>query len=250
MSVTASQAHPGPSRRYAHSVTATALLPDVGVVEKGGPAEERESLIKSKERVKAHGEVFTPAHMVNQMLDLVSEDLETGPGFVDKTFLEPATGDGNFLVAILGRKLAAVEARLPAEVWERESLFALASVYGIELLADNHADAQATMLAIFLAWHRDHGADVSEATDLYQAARFLIAANIQRGNTLTGEAPDGSEIEFSWWNRTPENLVVREPFTFNSLRDDAPEPDLFAAFDEPVTYPPCPIARVFTEEVQ
>ena len=72
-------------------------------------AEER--IVKSRLRVKAHGEVFTPRHMVDRMLDLVSDELETGPDFVDKTFLEPAAGEGNFLVAILRRKLKAIETR-------------------------------------------------------------------------------------------------------------------------------------------
>lgn len=230
-------------------VTATALLYDA-VEGDGERGEECESLIKSKARVKAHGEVFTPAHMVNQMLDLVSEELETGPNFVDATFLEPAAGDGNFLVAILGRKLAAVGARLPSDVWERESLFALASIYGIELLEDNHADAQSSMLGLFLAWNKEHGSNVSERTGLYRAAKFLVATNIRRGNTLTGVEPDGSEIEFSWWHRTPDSLVIREPFTFNSLRADSRGVDLFAAVDEPVVYPPCRIDRVFAEEAQ
>lgn len=230
-------------------MTATALLPHV-VAGDGERSEECESLIKSRKRVKAHGEVFTPAHMVNRMLDLVSEELETGPDFVDATFLEPAAGDGNFLVAILGRKLAAVETRLTSQVWERESLFALASIYGIELLEDNHADAQATMLDLFLAWHKEHGTSVSERTNLYRAAKFLIATNIRRGDTVNGKEPDGSEIEFSWWRRTPGNLVIREPFTFNSLRPRVHAVDLFAALDEPAVYAPCRIDRVFAEEAQ
>src|SRR5690606_33573042 len=85
---------------------------------------ETEQLIKSRERVKAHGEVFTPRHMVNQMLDLVSPELETGPRFVDKTFFEPSAGDGNFLIAILRRKLHAIEKRYQKEFWPTESLFA------------------------------------------------------------------------------------------------------------------------------
>lgn len=48
-----------------------------------------ERIVKSRARVRAYGEVFTPRHMVDQMLNLVSEDLEDGPDFVDKTFLEP-----------------------------------------------------------------------------------------------------------------------------------------------------------------
>ena len=70
-----------------------------------------EQVVKSRHRVKTYGEVFTPRHMVDRMLDLAREELETGPDFVDKTFLEPAAGDGNFLVAILRRKLRAIEAR-------------------------------------------------------------------------------------------------------------------------------------------
>ena len=69
--------------------------------------------MKSRDRVKAYGEVFTPRHMVDRMLDLVRDELEAGPDFVDKTFLEPAAGDGNFLVAILRRKLQAIEKRFP-----------------------------------------------------------------------------------------------------------------------------------------
>ena len=109
-----------------------------------------EQLVKSRHRVKTYGEVFTPRHMVDRMLDLVREELETGPDFVDKTFLEPAAGDGNFLVAILHRKLRAIEKKLPAEEWPETSLFALASIYGIELLEDNHRDAKEAMLTEFL----------------------------------------------------------------------------------------------------
>src|SRR5699024_8418676 len=100
-----------------------------------------EQVVKSRIRVKSYGEVFTPRHMVDKMLDLVREELETGPGFVDKTFLEPAAGDGNFLLTILQRKLRAIEQRVESALWPQESLFALASIYGIELLRDNHADA-------------------------------------------------------------------------------------------------------------
>lgn len=78
--------------------------------------------MKSRHRVKIYGEVFTPRYMVNRMLDLVREELETGRDFVDKTFLEPAAGDGNFLVAILRRKLRAIEKRYPVEEWSEESL--------------------------------------------------------------------------------------------------------------------------------
>lgn len=202
-----------------------------------------EQAVKSRHRVKTYGEVFTPRHMVERMLDLVSEELETGPDFVDKTFLEPAAGDGNFLVAILRRKLRAVEKNYPMEKWSQESLFALASIYGIELLEDNHQDAKATMLAEFVNFHQAHGVPVSPDTDLHQAAKLLIDTNIVRGNTLTGRTPTGEDIQFSWWNRINKasGMVQREPFTLISLRDDAFD---FTVYD---VYAPCPINRVHQE---
>lgn len=210
---------------------------------------DEELLVKSRHRVKAHGEVFTPRRMVDQMLDLVREDLETGPGFVDKTVLEPAAGDGNFLVAILQRKLHAIQKHYEPDRWADESLFALASIYGIELLADNHADAKAAMLDVFLAFHTGNRTPCGPETGLARAATLLIDANVVRGNTLTGLTPDGEEITFSWWHRDPADPgdVVREPFTFNSLRAGAPGPDLFDSFVEPVRYAPCRIDRVHEE---
>ncbi|MCL1801409.1 MAG: SAM-dependent methyltransferase [Promicromonosporaceae bacterium] len=196
-------------------------------------------LIKSKQRVKAYGEVFTPPHIVAEMLDLVQEQIER----VDATFLEPAAGDGNFLVAILRRKLTHVAKTHPRELWAQESLFALASIYGIELLGDNHADAKANMLETFREFHRETGTTCDRRTKLYRAALFLIDQNIVQGNTLTGLFPDGTPITFSWWKRqiTPKGTRVwREPFTFNAIGDN-PELDM-VAHD---SYQPCTIDQVY-----
>lgn len=200
-----------------------------------------EQIVKSRERVKAHGEVFTPRYMVDQMLDLVSGDLETGPDFVDHTFLEPSAGDGNFLVAILRRKLHAIERRYAADEWPQETLFALASIYGIELLEDNHQEAKAIMLAEFLGFHQVHGTPTGTDTDLYRTAQFLIDTNIVRGNTLTAQTPAGEDLEFSWWHRIDgqPGMVQRDPFTLASLRDDGGFD--FAVYD---TYQPCRIDKV------
>lgn len=200
--------------------------------------------MKSRSRVKTYGEVFTPRHMVDKMLDLVHEELEAGAGFVDKTFLEPAAGHGNFLVAILRRKLCAIENRYPAEEWAQESLFALASIYGIELLEDNHRDAKAIMLTEFLGFHQVHGVPCYARANLHRAATFLIDTNIVRGNTLSGQTPEGQDIQFSWWNRVPgaSGMVQREPFTVASLRGE----NLFS-FTSFASYQVCRIDHVHNE---
>ena len=105
------------------------------------------SSIKSKQRVADHGEVFTPAWMVEAMLDLVKGETER----IDSRFLETACGDGNFLVHILRRKLAAVELKYGKSDFERRyyALLALMCIYGIELLSDNIDDCRANLLEIF-----------------------------------------------------------------------------------------------------
>lgn len=82
-----------------------------------------EKLIKSKQRVKDFAEVFTPAHIVKDMCDLVPEEMWTN---VETTFLEPACGTGNFLVEILERKFKL------CKDWE-DGLRALKSVYGVDI---------------------------------------------------------------------------------------------------------------------
>lgn len=203
-----------------------------------------ELLVRSRHRVKTYGEVFTPRHMVDRMLDLVREELETGPDFVDKTFLEPSAGDGNFLLAILRRKLQAIESRYPAQAWPRESLFALASIYGVELLEDNHQDAKAFILAEFQGFHQAHGIACGARTNLHRAAVYLIDTNIVCGNTLTAQTTQGRDIQFSWWHRLDGQvgLVQREPFALASLRT-ARGFD-FTIYD---TYQPCGIDRVHEE---
>jgi len=93
--------------------------------------------IKSKERVRSHGEVFTAPREVNAMLDLVKDETEN----VRSTFLEPACGSGNFLDEVLRRKLAVCRKYSlgSAEAYERETFLACTTLYGVDILADNVA---------------------------------------------------------------------------------------------------------------
>src|SRR4249920_2462707 len=106
------------------------------------------SLLKSRQRIADHGEVFTPAWMVEAMLDLVKGETER----IDSRFLEPACGSGNFLVPVLQRKIATVTARYGKSGFEtrHHTLLALMSIYGIELLADNVAECRENLLEVFV----------------------------------------------------------------------------------------------------
>ena len=110
-------------------------------------AQAKNKQIKSKRRVTDHGEVFTAEREVNAMLDLVKQETER----VDSTFLEPACGNGNFLAAILKRKLAVVNiiGKGKPGIWESESIRALMSVYGVDLLPDNVEECQLRLYGIW-----------------------------------------------------------------------------------------------------
>lgn len=100
-----------------------------------------EKLIKSKQRVSDFGEVFTPAHIVKDMCDLVPEEMWVN---IDTTFLEPACGNGNFLAEILSRKF-----RLCKD-WQ-DGLKALNSVYGIDIQADNVEETKIRLFDMYIA---------------------------------------------------------------------------------------------------
>ena len=114
-----------------------------------------ERLVRSRQRVADHGEVFTPGWLVNDMLDLVKSETER----IDSRFLEPACGSGNFLIPVLERKLAAVQARHGRSDFEKRhyALFAIMCVYGIELLADNAAECRSRLLSTFAKFLKEIG---------------------------------------------------------------------------------------------
>ena len=56
----------------------------------------------SLENVKSQGEVMTPPHIVKAMLALIPKEAWSDPSYV---FMEPCCGTGNFLVAILEKRI-------------------------------------------------------------------------------------------------------------------------------------------------
>lgn len=97
---------------------------------------------------------------VNAMLDLVADRFPSAenPANTDRLFLDPACGHGNFLVAILGRKLAPVTPRRygRGERFEHRILRCLASTYGIDISQDNVREARDRMRAVIAAHLERH----------------------------------------------------------------------------------------------
>lgn len=168
------------------------------------------SLVRSKQRVADHGEVFTPEWLVEDMLDLVKDETER----IDSRFLEPACGSGNFLVVVLRRKLAAVDARYRANEFERRhyALLGLMCIYGIELLADNIAECRANLLEILA----DH-LDLDEQEELYRAGSYVLSQNLVHGDALTMRTHAGEHITFAEWGFLGKGRFQRRDFRLDSL---------------------------------
>ncbi|NOT23684.1 MAG: N-6 DNA methylase [Nitrospiraceae bacterium] len=204
------------------------------------------NFIKSKQRVADHGEVFTPAWMIEAMLDLVKGETER----IDSRFLEPACGSGNFLVRILQRKLAAVELKFGKSDFEKRhyALLALMCLYGIELLPDNITECRANMLEILADY-----LNLNESDDFCRAASYVLSQNLIHGDALTMRTSDGQPITFAEWGYLGKGKFQRRDFGLDSLTGASAysqEGDLFAdlgkheLFTPTKTYPPMTVGEL------
>ena len=198
-------------------------------------AEEQEKQIKSKERVRTRGEVFTAAREVNAMLDLVKDETEN----IDATFLEPACGTGNFLDEVLRRKLAVCQKRYgkSAADYEKFSFLACTTLYGVDIMADNVERCRErlyeTWEASFGATHRTvaasatgvvTGAPRSDFHDRVSAAvKKVFEKNILLGNALSMKRVDEKQndldepIVFTEWKFALGDKLKREEYRFDVL---------------------------------
>lgn len=175
-----------------------------------------ERLVKSAERVRDLGEVFTPATTVHAMLNLLPEAMwAVHPA---PTFLEPACGDGNFLIAILSRKLAAITAAhaddTSVETASFHALEALSSIYAVDISVDNiiggtpghEIGARTRLLTVFTDWHETTlGKRLAARSPLWRSAQWIVDHNLLVGNMLTTDAngqPTGRDalplMEYEW----------------------------------------------------
>lgn len=150
--------------------------------------------IKSKERVKAFGEVFTPSNIVKDMCDLGK--LKEYTYMVDKTFLEPSCGTGNFLVELLDRKMQTVLNLQKAKIievgtknslecieyFELNTIKSICSIYGVDIQLDNVLESRERLNSIIAEYFRVSEYEYSE--DMKKAVDFILCRNIIVGDTL------------------------------------------------------------------
>lgn len=150
------------------------------------------------------------------MLDLVKQETER----VDSRFLEPACGTGNFLIEVLRRKLAIVEGRYRNSQleYERNTVIAVGSLYGVDLLEDNVLHCRERLLASFDEQYTQ--IFKSECRDECRAAiSYILDRNIIWGDALTMKTVDGSQdlIVFSEWSPVNGSMIKRRDYSLAHL---------------------------------
>ncbi len=197
--------------------------------------------IKSKERVSAHGEVFTADREVNAMLDLVMQETQR----IESRFLEPACGNGNFLAKILERKLAVVRTRhhKSRTDYELYALIAVCSIYGVDIQMDNIIECRERLFNIFSSEYKAIFSN-SQTEEYLRSIQYILERNILWGDALTLLSPDGEKpIIFSEWSAL-NGMINRRDFTLDMLLKNQPisEPNLFSDLGEEA-FIPMPIAE-------
>lgn len=176
--------------------------------------------IKSKQRVANHGEVFTNEREVKAMCDLVADECDR----IDSRFLEPACGDGNFLAEVLKRKLNRVKQLYKTNTYdyERYSVLAISSIYGVDILKDNAAECRARLFAI---WNKEYHKVCKKScnNETRQAVKYILSQNILCGNALTMMQVDENQqdtdtpIIFPEWSLIMGTKLKRRDFRLDVL---------------------------------
>ncbi len=169
-----------------------------------------EGQIRSRERVRGLAEVYTHEREVKGMLDMVPELFPSAedPGNTDRTFLEPACGHGNFLVAILARKLEFVTARRygRGERFEHRVLRCLGSIYGIDICEENVVESRERLRALVDQHVRSQLENDGPSRGFVVAVEAILLTNVVCADTLA----EAAEIELVEYRAGAGGTFVRE----------------------------------------
>ena len=190
-----------------------------------------DSQVKSKQRVADHGEVFTAEREVNAMLDLVKQETER----IDSRFLEPACGNGNFLLEILRRKLAVVENNYAKNQsdYELYAVLAVSSIYGIDILQDNVKECCERLYNIFNEKYSSlYGNDCKD--ECRRSVKYLLKKNILWGDALDFTNPETKKpLVFSEWSVVNGVMFKRRDYQFRFMVEKIHQFSLFSDEGEP-----------------
>lgn len=208
---------------------------------------EKRKQFKSDSRIANFGEVFTNQREVNAIIDLVSNEALR----IESRFLEPACGEGQFLISVLERKVNTFRKKFKKFQHDFEvSLFiSVASIYGIDILLDNVELCRENLFTFSENLYRKtFASNVNE--DFLKSIQFVISKNIVHGDALTmyDLSEKDSFITFTEWSLVKNDLVKPREYQFSDLMayQRSRETDLFSDLGDEAFIPPIKIEHSYT----
>ncbi len=208
---------------------------------------EKRKQFKSDSRIANFGEVFTNQREVNAIIDLVSNEALR----IESRFLEPACGEGQFLISVLERKVNTFRKKFKKFQHDFEvSLFiSVASIYGIDILLDNVELCRENLFTFSENLYRKtFASNVNE--DFLKSIQFVISKNIVHGDALTmyDLSEKDSFISFTEWSLVKNDLVKPREYQFSDLMayQRSRETDLFSDLGDEAFIPPIKIEHSYT----
>lgn len=174
--------------------------------------------MKSRQRVRDIGEVFTRAEEINAMLDLVGDSISNPK----KRILEPAAGNGNFLVVILERRMKYIASQRYKKKfdYERNVLTALSNIYSIDIMDDNVEECKNRLLAEVRNQYSLARNTQDPSSYFESVVKEILSTNIILGDSLNGK----KKINFIEYKISHRGIVERRQFNLQQLEKGNHEP--------------------------
>lgn len=134
----------------------------------------------TEEAIKQRGEVFTPTKLVNEMLAKLPTQVFKDS---DKTFLDNSCGNGQFLFAVMKRKMWWLIKYKKMRAFDAHRK-ALGTIYGVELDPTNAENCRLRLL------------NGSQSQEL----REIVNRNIITADALDPSHDGWNEVGFYWSN--------------------------------------------------
>lgn len=140
---------------------------------------------KRQARRKQTAEDFTPLTLVNEMLDKLPKEVWSD----NKTFCDPACGNGNMLIEVLKRKLS----------FKHNPIEALKTIYGTDIMIDNIKECRLRLLKVIVEHSHKHKSPIPDRLEMIK----ILGKNIVC--TPLDKYKNGS-LDYNFeFNETPRN---------------------------------------------
>lgn len=176
--------------------------------------------IKSKERVRDLAEVFTNEREVKAMLDLLP--INAPDDIINYKYLEPACGNGNFLIEILRRKLRRINEKYSDKSlsdYQFSIAKGLSTIYGIDICSDNVIEARNRLFVEIKSTFDLHKGSFVYSDGFLSLVNYLLDKNIVVGDSINFP----HNIFFTEY-KFKGKKIAESVFCFADLTDPKPLP--------------------------